>query len=348
MVNIFGIGDVLFTTPMLRNLRRHFPQARIDYLANRRVAPLLEEHELIERVFVYERDEFVAARKRSPQEFLRKIGDLRGELRAQRYSVLFDFSMNAMFSWMSLFLGVPHRIGFNYRHRSRWLTERMEIRGYEGRHVARYYLDLLERCGLTTVPDPLEVTIGTGSRDGAVDFLKRLGCDPAKPFLVVFPGGGSSWGASADLKRWGVEKYAKLIHKIVENYPAQIILMGDNAEQNLCSESFPQHPLIFKSFGQTTLGQLCAVLSLSAGVICNDGGPLHMAVAAGAKTVSIFGPVDPQVYGPWPNGQHHEVVFSNIICRPCYRRFRMTDCEHMSCLRELSVNTVFEKVRAIL
>lgn len=348
MVNIFGIGDVLFTTPMLRNLRRHFPAARIDYVANRRVAPLLEEHELIERVFVYERDEFVAARKRSPREFRNKVRDLRRNIKDQHYNVLFDFSMNAMFNTMSLFLGIPHRVGFNYRRRSRWLTEKMEIRGFEGRHVAQYYLDLLARCGLEAEPCPLEVTISPADRELAEAHLKSLGWDPARPLLVVFPGGGSSWGASADLKRWGVEKYAKLIDKIVENYPAQIILMGDKAEKNLCSESFPQHPLIFKSFGQTNLGQLCAVLSLSAGVVCNDGGPLHMAVAAGTKTVSIFGPVDPRVYGPWPNGQHHEVVFSNIICRPCYRRFRMSDCQHMSCLRELSVDEVYQKVQAIL
>ena len=47
IVNTFGIGDVLFTTPFIRNLKRHFPKASISYLANRRAAPILESYEKI-------------------------------------------------------------------------------------------------------------------------------------------------------------------------------------------------------------------------------------------------------------------------------------------------------------
>lgn len=348
IVNIFGIGDVLFTTPLLRNLHRQFPSARLDYLCNSRVAPLLRDHELIDRVYVYDRDEFVAVQKKSQWQFIKKTHSFFNEIKQQQYPVMFDFSMNGMFGWMSRNAGIKHRIGLNYKNRSRWLTMSVPIKGYEGRHVAQYYLDLLEMCGLEIERDPLEVTIGPDLVRWARDFVINLGLKPDEPYIVIFPGGGSSWGKSADLKRWGVEKYAKLIDKIVENYPTQIILMGDKAEQNLCSDSFPQHHQVYKSFGSTTLGQLCAVLSQSAGVVCNDGGPLHMAVASGAKTISIFGPVDHRVYGPWLQDQHHQVVFSNHICRPCYRRFRMSDCQHVSCLREITVNDVYQKVAALL
>ena len=72
-----------------------------------------------------------------------------------------------------------------------------------------------------------------------------------------------------------------------------------------------------------------------------------MAVAAGAKTVSLIGPVDENIYGPYPM-TGHGVVTKEIACRPCYRKFRRADCDHISCLRQITVDEVFKKVEEIL
>lgn len=348
IVNIFGIGDVLFTTPLIANLRRHFPDAAIDYVCNRRVAPILEDHHLIRKVHIYERDEFAAVQKKSKREFLKKVSGFVTTIKAERYDVLFDFSMNPMFNMISGLVGIKTRIGFNYKNRSRSLTKKVNITGFHGKHVVQHYLDLLTDCGLSVTNEALDVTIPDAQRDWAGTFFKTNGITLDKPVIGIFPGGGSSWGKSAGSKRWGQENYIKLIHKIVENSPVQIILMGDKTEEQLCAEIVRQCPNIHKSFGQTSLGQLLALLNQCQGVVCNDGGPLHMAVAAGTNTVSMFGPVDHHVYGPWLNHKKHFVVVSDLCCRPCYRRFRMTDCAHLSCLKEIHVNDVFNKVRLIL
>ncbi|HQP10619.1 MAG TPA: hypothetical protein PKV41_04475 [Candidatus Omnitrophota bacterium] len=72
-----------------------------------------------------------------------------------------------------------------------------------------------------------------------------------------------------------------------------------------------------------------------------------MAVAAGTRTVSIFGPVDENVYGPYPRG-NHIVIKKELACRPCYRRFRRARCEHISCLNQLTVEEVLERIAKIL
>ena len=99
--------------------------------------------------------------------------------------------------------------------------------------------------------------------------------------------------------------------------------------------------------GKTTLGQTAAMLRLADLAIMNDGGPLHMAVAVGAKTVSIFGPVDDRVYGPYPPAGH-KVVAAPVACRPCYRRFRRAQCDHVSCLKQIEVEDVLAKAGAFL
>ena len=128
----------------------------------------------------------------------------------------------------------------------------------------------------------------------AKEWLKRHKIDPAKPLIAVLPGGGASWGKAARYKRWPASNYAHLIDKIIENFDAGIILMGDSKEEELCREVVSQahFPLHF-AVGETSLLGLAALLMQCQGAIVNDGGP-HVAVAVGVKTVSIFGPVDPK------------------------------------------------------
>ena len=70
IINTFGIGDVLFTTPLIANLKEHFPDSSISYLANRRTVSLLENHENIDQVYIYERDEYNVLYKKSKIRFI--------------------------------------------------------------------------------------------------------------------------------------------------------------------------------------------------------------------------------------------------------------------------------------
>ncbi len=348
IVNIFGIGDVLFSTPVISALKSAHPKIQIDYMANRRVAPILEDDPDIRQVFVYERDEFVRLSKKSKLQMWRRGREFVQQVKAEGYDAVFDFSMNRMFNLFSRYAAIPIRIGFNYRNRSPYLTYAKKIVGFEGQHVVQFYLDLLIECGLPADELPMRISVNADHAAWAQEFCRQAGVASDRPLIAVFPGGGSSWGKSAHLKRWPGPNYTKLIDKIVENSQAQIILMGDPAEVDLCEAIASNHPNIVKAFGQTSLGQLIGLMDRCDGVICNDGGPLHIAVALGVKTVSLFGPVDEDVYGPWLPQNQHFVAAHDIPCRPCYRRFRMTDCKHISCLQQLDVETVFQKVRQLL
>lgn len=347
IINIFGIGDVLFTTPLLSNIKAHAPGCRIFYLANRRTAPVLMEYADIEKVFVYERDEFVEVYKRSKREYWQKGRKLLAEIKAEKFDVVLDLSLNGSMSFFMSRLGIPQRIGYNYKNRSPFLTTKIPLKGYEERHVIEYYLDLLKPLGIAATHRAMHIPIPEDERMWARLHLEHNNLQEQKPVLLL-PGGGASWGKDADYKRWPAENYAKIADKIIEKFSAPIILMGDKKEKELCSRvgSLMKHkPLDFS--GQTSIIQLAAMASVSRAVIVNDGGPLHIAVAAKAKTVSIFGPVDERVYGPYP-ADSHVVITKPLACRPCYRRFRRADCGHVSCLKTLTVEEVFEKIESAL
>jgi ADP-heptose:LPS heptosyltransferase len=124
--------------------------------------------------------------------------------------------------------------------------------------------------------------------------------------------------------------------------------LGDKAEENLCTDiARVMRQKCVVACGQTTIHQFASLSKKCHVMIVNDGGPLHIAVAAGARTVSIFGPVDERVYGPYPK-ENHVVISKNIACRPCYRRFRRASCDHISCLKTITVDEVLERVVSIL
>ncbi len=340
IINPYGIGDVLFTTPVISNLRLAYPQATIAYLANARTADFLKFNPDIAQVFVYERDEFVGK--------LQKYLELYNNIKQQKFDVVFDFSLNSSFGFLSAACGIKKRVGLDYRKRGQFLTDRVPVLGFEDKHVVEYYLDLLRLLGIPVKPMTMKLDVPSQEIQWAEGWINGHNIDSKKPLIAVLPGGGASWGKAAKNKRWAAHKYAQLIDKIIENFDAAIILLGDQKEEELCREvvslaHFPIHCAV----GETSLLGLAALLMRAKAAIVNDGGPLHVAVAVGTKTVSIFGPVDPQVYGPNPMA-NHAVVQKHLPCQPCYRRFRMANCSHISCLSELSVEEVYRKVQSIL
>lgn len=348
IINPFGIGDVLFTTPLISAIRSAVPSAKIGYLANARTAPVIGANPKIDKVFVYERDEFNAVYRRSRFEFWAKSKSLLNEIKKENFELAIDLSLNGNASFLMALIGIPHRVGFNYKNRSPFLTQKIPFAGYEGKHVVEYYLGLLEKLGISAHNGHMEITVSSEEKQWAEGIWKKHGFSSAHKVVGLVPGGGGSWGKDALYKRWPAEGYAKLADKIVEMSKAAIILMGDQKERDLCQKvaQMMHHPSI-QLAGKTSVTQMAALSQKCRCVVVNDGGPLHVAVAAGTRTVSIFGPVDDAVYGPYPR-ENHIVVKANLACQPCYRRFRRAECSHVSCLNNLSVEDVFEKMKGIL
>ena len=91
----------------------------------------------------------------------------------------------------------------------------------------------------------------------------------------------------------------------------------------------------------TKIREMACLIKRCKALVCNDGGLLHIAVSQEVPTVSIFGPTDEKVYGPYPASKKHVVVTNNIDCRPCYRRFKLPECDTKKCIENISVDSVF-------
>lgn len=352
IINPFGIGDVIFSTPLIEILRKNFPDSYIGYVCNSRTSKMLQADPCLNRIFLYEKDDFREAWRVSKAGFIKKLVDFFLEIKKDRFDAVIDLSLGYQFSMLLGLIGIKKRVGFDYRNRGKFLTHKTPIDGFSDKHVVEYYLDLLRPFGVDGKKYGVKpmVYILEKDRVWADSFLEESGARKDRALIGIVPGCGASWGADAKFRRWDAKNFARVADRLSEIYDADIILFGDSKETDICrsvQEAMKRPPII--SCGKTTVGGFLALLERCRIVITNDGGPLHMAVGLGVKTVSIFGPVDEKVYGPYPPSANHVVVScKDLPCRPCYKKFKHNVCDERVCLSRISPEEVVEAARKLM
>lgn len=349
IINPFGIGDVIFTTPVISAIKDRSPDSFIGYWSNERVGELLRGDPKIDRVFALSRGDIKRVHKNSPLKRCMALLKLINEIRKEKFDVVFDLSLDSRYGLWSKLAGIKKRIGFNYRSRGRFLTDKIELKGFSGKHVIEHNLDLLKFIDIVPKNKSSGISISEEDKGKACGILKEYGIAATDLLIGVAPGGGASWGKDAIYKQWPPEKFAEVTSRLVKELNAKVVLLGSADEKPIAEIVRKRSGPILDLTGKLNLKELAAVISELKLLICNDGGPLHMAVALGIKTVSIFGPVDDAVYGPYPPSAKHVVLKSRLSCRPCYKDFRFVECSNdRRCLDDISVDEAFEKAKNLL
>ncbi len=329
VIKLRAIGDVVLSTIVLENLARAFPRAAVDFLTEPPAAAILSQHPALRRVWILHR----RARRRAERSTDRwTMTPLLRSLRAERYDLVFDFFGNprsALITWAS---GARHRVGYDYRVRRLAYTHVVPSRADQV-HEAEWHLDALTALEIPIVSRRPQVAFGPEEIRFAEAFLHELGWPARRVAVINFSGG---WAA----KRWPMPRFAELCETLAATYPFRLVAIwgpgeGQQAEQ-LCRMA--------KTSGivpapATTLTQLAALLQRAAIMVTTDSGPMHIAAAVGTPCTAIFGPTDPRLQGPY--GEQHTVVRNTALsCLACNR----TECDHVRCMEELSVASVFKAV----
>ncbi len=349
IVNPFGIGDVLFSLPLVRAVRAAVPGAFIGYFCNRRTEELVASWPELNWHHPFEKDEFRRRWKGARSDGLRFLSETLGAVRNQRFDLLLDLSLGWHAGFAGWLCGIPKRAGFDFRGRGRFLTDAVPLTDFS-RPVADHYLGLLQAAGMQR-PDRIswDLTLPKEAESSARDYLRRNNLEGAVLAALV-PGGGTSWGPNARFKQWPPERFAKVADHLARQHRLEILLLGDASEEPLCREvaaRMSSPPRLIVQVPSLLL--LAGLLKRCRIVVGNDGGLLHLAEGAGAPTVSIFGPVNSAVYGPVPGLPPHRVVAKTLACRPCYREFRFPPCPwDNACLKELDVAPVLKAAEELL
>jgi len=327
VVNPFGIGDVLFSMVLVEALRKALPEdGVIGFVCNERVDSLVRLNTSIDRTFTFNRGLMDRLWRKDPMLCWAKTKGLLGLIRSERFDTLIDLSLGRQYAFFAALVGIPRRVGFDFRGRGIFLNRKKKITGYSDEPVADTQLGLLDLLGVpyTRGRARVPITIHDFSKHEAAAALRQRGFFDSEPILAVAPGGGRSWGENARYKQWAPERFAETVNA----QGSKVILLGDKSERALLERTAALlKPLSFVACGEP-IEIVGALLLRSKALLCNDGGLMHLANALGVPTVAAFGPVDERVYGPYGTDVPHTVLTEPVPCRPCYRDFRFPPCPY--------------------
>lgn len=335
------LGDVLLTTPALSVLRAARPDAEIHALVGAWSGDVLAGNPDVDRVLTLAFPGFTRTPKenwRSPYWFAVRTAQ---QLRTIGYSAAVilrpDHWWGAMVTKMA---GIPKRIGFDLPDVAGFLTDALP---FDHTHVVRQNATLIEPLTGKVATDSLKLNFQVDPADSAwIDgYLEEWSITTNDRLLCIHPGSGT-W-----VKRWLEEHWAAVADALAEQLDTKVVFTGGDHELEMVQEIVRQmrQPACIM-VGDTRIGTLGALFQRSTIVLGPDSGPLHLAVAVGTPTVTLFGPADPLEFGSWGDPSIHPVLFSNINCRPCRILDWGTDApDYHPCVRDISVGRVLEAAR---
>ena len=300
------IGDVILSTPVIRALRKAYPQGYLGMMVRPEHRELVEGNPDLNTVILYDKN---GAEKgwQGNLAFARKLKRYRFDTAV----ILHSTNRVILVSWLA---GIRRRVG--YARRLGWLlTGRLPYIKKEGeRHELEYNLELLRLIGVESKDRELFVPTTPAQEKKVADFLLSHGLGGPAPLVVLHP------GASCPSKRWPALRFAAIGNRLSERHGAKIVVLTGPGEQvygrRVVAEM--KRPVV-AVLGTFSLGETACLLKKARCLISNDSGPVHLGTAMGTPVVSIFGRwgggLSPARWGP--TGPRSIALHHDIGCRPC-------------------------------
>jgi len=341
IVKLSSIGDVVHSLPLLEALKANFPQAKLDWLVEEEASQIIEGHPDLNQVIVSRRKSWQKRMLKGGSHWslvIREILRLIREVRAVKYDLVIDLQGLLKSGALTGISRGKRKIGLGgSREGSRlFLNERPVPVDYE-QHAIKRYLKLAEYLNCRPVPWKGSVPFFEADKKSVRMLLGAQGIREKRPLIAINP--MARWQS----KLWEPKRFAMLADRLRDELSCEIVFTGSSSDREIIKDiSNMMTGKCLNLAGQTSLKELACLYTRCKALVSTDTGPMHIGAAMGCRVVALFGPTDPVRIGPY--GEGHKVVSGDIECGPCLKK----TCEHMTCMKNIKVERVFEAVKEIL
>jgi heptosyltransferase-2 len=315
------VGDMVMAQALFIRLKQLAPDAAIDVLAPGWSLPIIarmpEVRAGIELPFAHGEFAFGARRR------------LGRSLRDKRYTRAIVLPNSWKSAVVPFFAGIPQRIGYARELRYGLLNDLRRLDKALLKTTPQRFVALAEADAPTTAPSvPPPSLRADAIRAGQLRAELALGDAPA---VALMP--GAEYGPA---KQWPPEHYAALAAKLGTRGIRSWII-GSKKEMELGARIARESGgAALNLCGRTSLVDVIDLVSLARAVVTNDSGPMHIAAAAGAPLVAIFGSSTPD-HTP-PLTERAAIEYRRLSCSPCFER--TCPLGHTDCLVGIAPETV--------
>lgn len=340
LIQLGDIGDVVLTTPTIRAARETYPVARISIIVRKPFGSLLKADpglfEVVENGKV----------RGAPLQALREYARSALRLRKARYDLVIDLRTGTRGAFMSFLTGAPMRVG---RHCEKPFYHDMLftklIRDVAAAPLpvhpgADQSLRIVRAIGIETSNSTPRLHLSPADIARAAKLLAECGLKPGSRLVTINP--FSRW----KYKEWDGQKWGQVIDWLWAEHRVPSVLVGSRDEAAAARRIVDGRKAhAFNLAGETTLGELAAVIATSTLHMGVDSAASHIAEAVGAPTVTIHGPTD---WRAWRTcDDMHRVVCPQMDCVPCHQK----GCDgagESRCLDNLGAEPVIQAAREVL
>lgn len=339
MVRPDRIGDVLLSLPVATLLKETYPQARLTFMVQPVVSPLLEGHPSMDQVLVCDPKTLKSGRG---------ILQLAREVREKKFDLAVVLQTSFPIALVLALARVPLRIAprskiHSYLFYHRTLRQR---RSEVKQHEAQYNLDLLRLIGISSKRElKSEIQISSDSIGQAGQWLKTQGWQKnQQPLIAIHP------GMRGSALNWPERNYVEFITGLLEKGASVLLTFGpeERSLYDRFQERFAQKKQVFFFQGggaeTTSTSFLAALYSHAQAVVAPSTGPLHIGAALGKPVLSFYSPVRVQSVQRWgPLSNQAQVLVPDV---PCPETFHCAGsrCRYYDCMEKISVSEALAKV----
>lgn len=345
IMKFFGLGHVLMASPLLQAVRQGFPDSRLVFLTFDSTAALARRQNLA--------DEVREIRTSGIVDFVVDVVRQVVRFQTEHVDVVLDLEFFSKFStMMSILTRSPVRVGYYLETfwRDSIITHPVFFNYHQ--HVLDIYESTLRSIGLSMAERGIAALPPTATEQAAVAaFLAANGIDGGDVLVGVNPN-------ASDLsveRRWPAANFVELIDRLLARAPVKVMLTGGPADaayvRGIAEQLEPRWlGRVVNACGRLGFGEFVAALPRCRAFVTGDSGPMHVAVAQGVPTVSLWGPTNPNFHAP-PGGQCR-VVYKRLPCSPCLPMLTSRPgmwCGHRAdCMHSIGVDEVLAAVEVTL
>ena len=316
IIRFSSIGDIVLTTPVIRCVKKQFPDAEVHYVTKEVFKNILIHNPYIDKVHTFKED----------------ISELYEPLKAENFDVVIDLHKNLRSLRLKQKLKAKN-YSFDKLNLQKFLAVNFkQINKLPNKHIVDRYFDAVAPLGIKSDGKGLDHFMHQNDR---VDVSSLLTDHLQKTFVALVVGG------SYFTKKIPLNK----LSEICKNSKLPIIVLGGKEDKPVGDELKKQFPQLINTCGQYTINQSASIIERAEWVVSSDTGLMHIAAAYNKKIISMWGNTIPEFgMSPYlPNLENKILEVKNLSCRPCSKLgYKKCPKGHFKCMNDLDVSITSE------
>ncbi|MBX3163647.1 MAG: glycosyltransferase family 9 protein [Bacteroidetes bacterium] len=316
IIRFSSIGDIVLTTPIVRCVKKRFPNAELHFVTKEVFKPILIHNSNINKIHTFKHD----------------VVELYDELKSENFSLIIDLHKNLRSLRLKKQLNVLS-VSFKKLNFEKILAVRLKLKNaLPNVHIVERYFESLFPIGVENDGKGLDYFIGEEEK---INVGKEFFNGTGTKFIALVIGG------SYYTKKIPLNK----LQEICTNSKLPIVLMGGKEDKTVAEELQKQFPNLINACGTFSINQSVSIIQQAEWVITSDTGLMHIAAAYNKKIISVWGNTIPEFgMSPYkPNAENKILEVKNLFCRPCSKLgYHKCPKGHFKCMNDIDFEFVKE------